>query len=102
MESVRRTLNRDGRKSLRRINHVHKDVFCENYATLLAQILGKDAAGLDPVDEESMRTPEGKGIDLTFQNLSLVVKVGAKEVNVVNNVTGRVASSSMTALIGGR
>jgi ABC-type transport system involved in cytochrome bd biosynthesis fused ATPase/permease subunit len=42
------------------------------------------------------------GIDITFQNLKLVVKVGRNDfVNVVDDVSGRIQKGTMTALLGG-
>lgn len=41
------------------------------------------------------------GLDVAFNNLSLSVTVGGKQVNVVDGVTGRLRSNTMTAVMGG-
>lgn len=42
-----------------------------------------------------------EGVDIAFENLSLHVSVGKKEIPIVQNVTGRLQQGTMTALMGG-
>ena len=44
---------------------------------------------------------DARGLDVTFEHLTLTVKVGEKPVNVVDDVTGRLVSNTMTAVMGG-
>jgi ABC-type transport system involved in cytochrome bd biosynthesis fused ATPase/permease subunit len=46
-------------------------------------------------------TQKRVGLDITFENLCLSVKKGDKDINVVNNCTGRLRSNTLTALLGG-
>ena len=48
------------------------------------------------IEKEEKRPP----FDIHFENLSLTVKTKEGEKHVVHNLTGRVQSGSMTALIG--
>ena len=41
------------------------------------------------------------GVDISFVDLSLEVKVGSKAVKVVDGATGRIKSRTMTAVVGG-
>ena len=53
------------------------------------------------VGDEEMVTEKFKGIDICFEELTLLVKVGGKDLNIVDAVTGRVRAGTMTALLGG-
>jgi len=52
-------------------------------------------------DEDDQLEPELGGLDVAFQNLCLTVDVGKQTINVVDDVTGRLRSSTMTAVMGG-
>ena len=73
---------------------VSRETFCKYYPTILEDIL-----------EEQVKPQESThkvGIDMTFQNLTLVVKAGKQgSVNVVDNISGRLQKGTMTALLGG-
>ena len=73
---------------------VTRDVFLEYYPGILQDILADQARRT-----ERKRTD---GIDITFENLKLVVKAGRNgSVNVVDDVSGRIQKGTMTALLGG-
>jgi ABC-type multidrug transport system ATPase subunit/Ca2+-binding EF-hand superfamily protein len=71
---------------------VSREIFCQHYPSILMKIL---------TDQDSQKTKKD-GIDITFQNLKLVVSVGRSNcVHVVDDVSGRVRKGTMTALMGG-
>jgi ABC-type dipeptide/oligopeptide/nickel transport system ATPase component len=41
------------------------------------------------------------GVDISFEDLSLSIKVGDDVIDVVDKVTGRIRAKTMTALMGG-
>lgn len=71
---------------------VSKDDFVKYYPLFLSEVSRPDF-------DESVRS--GGGLDVTFENLCLAVNVGGKQVNVVDSVTGRMRSNTMTAVMGG-
>ncbi len=75
---------------------VSKEDFVEHYPTLMLEITVDNGV----IDEEEGKA-EKPGVDITFQDLSLNIKVGATSIRVVNAVTGRVQGKTMTALMGG-
>jgi ABC-type multidrug transport system fused ATPase/permease subunit len=75
---------------------VSKADFTEHYPALLLEI----TVDTGVLDEEEGKA-EKPGVDITFQNLCLNIKVGDTSISVVNNVTGRVQGKTMTALMGG-
>lgn len=73
---------------------VTRAVFCNCYPGILQDILADQS-------HKSESRPKD-GIDIAFENLKLVVKVGRdKSVNVVDDVSGRIQKGTMTALLGG-
>jgi Ca2+-binding EF-hand superfamily protein len=76
---------------------IHRDVFCKYYAEVLSRVTQDSKADADNGDSVT----KARGVDLAFEDLSLAVAVGDKEVNVVNSVSGRLPASTMTALMGG-
>ena len=64
--------------------------------------LGSTPAKNDNKHDKATVGVKKDGIDMTFKNLSLDVKVkDNKTIRVVNEVTGRLGSGTMTALMGG-
>jgi ABC-type lipoprotein export system ATPase subunit len=93
--------------------YVTRDVFLEHYARLLAEVTtnldgtmsfhtanvaGGGGGGVGGVPANFAPKP---GVDITFVDLSLAVKVGDMSSNVVNHVSGRMRASTMNALMGG-
>lgn len=76
---------------------IYRDVFCKYYTEVLARVTQEYIPDANAEDSVA----KAKGVDLAFENLSLAVSLGDKEVNVVNEVSGRLAASTMTALMGG-
>ncbi|CAJ1948621.1 unnamed protein product [Cylindrotheca closterium] len=74
----------------RRYSGITREVFVLHYPTLLMQVYTEN----DHVDNSN-------GVDICFKDLCLEVTVAKKEINVVNNVTGRLQAKTMTALMGG-
>ena len=73
---------------------VSRDIFREYYPGILEDLLANQGK-----PTESKRR---FGIDIAFENLNLVVKVGRNNsVNVVDDVSGRIQKGTMTALLGG-
>ena len=73
---------------------IAREPFCEYYPGALEQLLVDQSKGKE--------TTRKNGIDITFQNLKLVVKVGRSNfINVVDDVSGRIQKGTMTALLGG-
>ena len=66
---------------------ISKELFTVFYPSVLSALVGTQEIQLDPCD-------------LQFEHLSLHVNVSNKDVPVVNDVTGRVRSGTMTALMG--
>ena len=80
--------SRDLRHSLAESStFISKELFTVFYPSVLSALVGTQEIQLDPCD-------------LQFEHLSLHVNVSNKDVPVVNDVTGRVRSGTMTALMG--
>jgi ABC-type multidrug transport system fused ATPase/permease subunit len=71
--------------------------FIEHYPQLLLEITVEENAGID----EEASAAEKPGVDICFQDLSLNIKVGDRNISVVEKVTGRLRGRTMTALMGG-
>ena len=87
-----------------RAQSVPRQVFVEHYPEILAQV----TANPDYMPTSTIRPDGGAdteedpdSVDLTFEDLSLAVKLGENTVNVVNHVSGRIEAATMTALMGG-
>ncbi|GMH92516.1 hypothetical protein TrVE_jg6745 [Triparma verrucosa] len=65
--------------------------FAEEY---FAMMLNKQNEDID--DDPSI-----KGVEVRFENLSLTVNVGGKEMTVLNNISGTIKEKTMVALMGG-
>lgn len=74
--------------------------FIKYYPVFLAEVSQPNYKGKSTMRIDSGQENE-KGLDVAFENLSLTVTVGKKQVNVVDNVTGRLRSNTMTAVMGG-
>lgn len=78
--------------------------FVEHYPQLLIEVTMDHEASagrvLDDEWKENLEELVYPGIDITFQNLSLAIKVGDSSINVVDNVTGSIRAKTMTALMG--
>ena len=73
---------------------VTRAVYCNYYPGILQDILADQS--------QRSESKHKDGIDITFENLKLVVKVGRdRSVNVVDDVSGRIQKGTMTALLGG-
>jgi ABC-type multidrug transport system ATPase subunit len=75
-----------------RDHSITREEFIKHYPTFLLQVHSEESDNSSNLLE---------GIDICFQNLSLQVTVAKKEINVVNEVTGRICAKTMTALMGG-
>lgn len=74
----------------------------EEFATFYPKML-EDATRRDHrLKDFREKSNFGEGFDLSFTRLCLSVKVGGKNVNVVNNLTGRLQAKTMTAVMGGK
>jgi len=76
------------------------DDFMEHYASFLAQIT-EASRTIENTSAVSHGNVTDRGVDLAKKDLSLKVQVRGCEVNVVNNVSGRLQAATMTALMGG-
>jgi ABC-type multidrug transport system ATPase subunit len=70
---------------------ISRDVFVAHYPVFLRQITESSGGGQG----------ETEGVDICFQDLSLQVKVGKNDINVVDRITGRIRAKTMTAIMGG-
>ena len=73
---------------------ISREEFIQRYPQLLLEVTtGADDSNATPKEKE--------GVDLAFEDLSLELKLNKQKIKVVNNVTGRLPSGTMTALMGG-
>ena len=80
--------------------HISQKEFVKYYPSFLREVTQPSFMSSRVLGKNEQEV-EGRGLDVTFENLSLAVTVGKKQVNVVDNVTGRLVSNSMTAVMGG-
>jgi ABC-type multidrug transport system fused ATPase/permease subunit len=80
---------------------IDRDAFVEFYPIFLKEVIHSDFRSTVLGSNKELESEETGGLDVAFENLCLTVKVGKKEVNVVDNVTGRLRSNTMTAVMGG-
>jgi len=80
---------------------ISKDEFVECYPIFLGEVVQQDPASLGSLVQSTGGYQVEPGLDVTFENLCLTVTVGNKEVNVVDDVSGRLRSNTMTAVMGG-
>jgi hypothetical protein len=76
--------------------------FVEHYPQLLLEVTMDGEVSPGGMDDnlESTLDLVYPGIDITFKDLSLGIKVGDSNINVVDKVTGRIRAKTMTALMG--
>jgi hypothetical protein len=74
-----------------------RSVFSVNYPQLLVEV----TTAMDESMAASMRPKDHTHVDISFKDLSLAVQVAGQQINVVDQVTGRLKSQTMTALMGG-
>ena len=74
---------------------ISEDGFIKYYPTFLREVTQPDFMSVRTLGNDA------RGLDVTFEHLTLTVKVGEKPVNVVDDVTGRLVSNTMTAVMGG-
>lgn len=87
--------------SIAQVPAVSRDVFVEHYPELLVQAINDgDPEHADAKTAEAIESGEA-GVDISFEDLSLTVKVGDKKVKVVDNVAGRLRAGTMVSLMGG-
>ena len=98
------------RKSLMDVIHgeeeecISKLDFSKYYPIFLGEVTQPDFMSRRNLGQDASTEKhevESGGLDVAFENLCLTVGVGGKEVNVLDNVTGRLRSNTMTALMGG-
>ena len=75
---------------------ISKEDFVENYPLFLIQVMSAETDGSLMY---SMRNQNNPGVDICFKSLSLSVKGLDRTINVVDDVTGRIQSKTMTALV---
>jgi len=96
--NTRRSLMQRAKTFRHRKKEVGRNEFIARYPQLLVEITTKN----DNKHDKATVGVKKDGIDMTFKNLSLDVKVkDNKTIRVVNEVTGRLRSGTMTALMGG-
>jgi len=76
---------------------IGRELFTQNYPQLLMDVM----LGEDKESDDSIKRRDFRGVDISFKDLSLSIKLGKKTVDVVNKVTGRIRGKTMTALMGG-
>jgi ABC-type lipoprotein export system ATPase subunit len=78
-----------------KVGEISQEEFVEHYPRFLGEVTRPDFTS-------SFVTPnKAEGLDVTFQHLSLAVKVGKAQVNVLDDVSGRFCSNTMVAVMGG-
>ena len=80
--------------------HISQNEFVKYYPSFLREVTQPGFMSSRVLGKNEQEV-EMRGLDVTFENLSLAVTVGKKQVNVVDNVTGRLVSNTMTAVMGG-
>jgi len=90
----------------RQYRAIMRETFVKHYPECLIDVVSEPAP-LSMVSTrmgiESVRVEPGSrevGVDIAFENLSLTVKVGDKDINVVDNVTGRLRAGTMVRVGG--
>jgi hypothetical protein len=70
--------------------------FVEHYPRLLLEVTMEADSPLGDDDFDFESRWNYPGIDICFQELSLLIKVGENAINVVDNVSGRIRAKTMT------
>jgi len=76
---------------------ISKPEFVERYPAYLGAVTMPDWKSESVADLGA----NDLGLDVAFEDLCLTVRVGKREVNVVDHVSGRLRSNTMTAFMGG-
>ena len=73
--------------------------FVQYYPLFLGEVTHPDFEATGSFRRSVFQNDDGQGgLDVAFQNLCLTVKVGGKEVRVVDSVTGRLKANTLTGL----
>ena len=80
---------------------ISKREFVDCYPRFLGEVSRPDFAASARDLGSNENNNLGRGLDVAFENLRLAVTVRNKQVNVVDGVTGRLRSNTMTAVMGG-
>jgi ABC-type multidrug transport system fused ATPase/permease subunit len=84
----------DGRDSRMIISRAE---FVEFYPQLLLEVTLKN----DVLDSFASNEANYPGVDISFVDLNLKVRLGSKSLKVVDGATGRICAKTMTAVMGG-
>lgn len=81
---------------------ISKQDFCKYYPQYLKEVTQPDFMNnRSLVIGQSVLNESRRGLDVAFEHLCLTVTMGKKQVNVLDDVTGRLSSNTMTAVMGG-
>ncbi len=78
-----------------KVGEISQEEFVEHYPRFLGEVTRPDFTS------SLVTQTKAEGLDVTFQHLSLAVKVGKAKVNVLDDVSGRFCKGTMVALMGG-
>lgn len=78
-----------------KVGEISQEEFVEHYPHFLGEVTRPDFT------TSLITQTKTEGLDVTFEHLSLAVKVGKAQVNVLDDVSGRFCSNSMVAVMGG-
>ena len=78
-----------------KVGEISQEEFVELYPRFLGEVMRPDFT------TSLVKSSKSDGLDITFQNLCLAVKIGNDNVNVLDDVTGRFRSRTMVAVMGG-
>lgn len=78
-----------------KVGEISQEEFVEHYPRFLGEVTQPDFTS------SFVAPTKAEGLDVTFQHLSLAVKVGKAQVNVLDDVSGRFCSNTMVAVMGG-
>ena len=81
---------------------ISKQDFCKYYPQYLKEVTQPNFMNnRSLVIGKSVLNESRRGLDVAFEHLCLTVTMGKKQVNVLDDVTGRLSSNTMTAVMGG-
>ena len=78
-----------------KVGEISQEEFVELYPRFLGEVMRPDFT------TSLVKSSKSDGLDVTFRNLCLAVKIGNDHVNVLDDVTGRFCSHTMVAVMGG-
>jgi len=93
---ISRFKQRDGKQK-----GISQHDFVKFYPLFLGEISQPDFMSARALVSNEDDQLESGGLDVAFEHLCLTVTLGNKQVNVVDDVTGRLRSDTMTAVMGG-